>query len=273
MWTQQPQFPFNFPEAFRALMAAPPQPHPLPEAEIPPIPPPQAPPQDYLRKSSVNAESESGQGSEQKKKGKRSRARKSDPPNASALNPALILNMEHHLFPTPATANVRLSMLAKPIVPDSAELLAVKTPMTTVQDDVILTLKLDHIPKKVTRDMLVTKTQDVGFRQDLEFVYMPIDLRSKRGVGHALLSFRSGEACQHFTEKFDGVPSKSMFPTAGSLQKLETSPAPVQGSAANIQKLEQSGLLLSMLADMPGWLPQLFDEHGEVIEGVFTDLD
>jgi len=125
---------------------------------------------------------------------------------------------------------------------------------------------LSNLPARCTRDALIETVHGQGFAGDVDFVYMPVDFKSKRGVGNAILNFRTQEACERFVAAFGGVSAKSLFPSLGGARKLLTTPAPIQGRDANLRKLGQSCLVRSMLAEMPEWEPRVFDETGAVVE-------
>lgn len=125
-------------------------------------------------------------------------------------------------------------------------------------------MALSHLPRKLGRDQLAQRLREVGLQGDFDFLYMPMDLKNRCSVGHAVVNFRSEEACKRFTKAFNKVTVKHAFPglnvTGG--KACEVVPAPVQGRDANVRKLQQSVLLLSLLVERPEWLPQVYDEEG-----------
>lgn len=129
-----------------------------------------------------------------------------------------------------------------------------------------VTVVISNLPARCTRDSVIEAVHGEGFVGDVDFIYMPVDLKSKRCAGNAILNFRTGEACERFVNTFSGVSAKSFFPTLGGPRKLLTTPAPIQGREANLRKLGESSLFMSMLAEMPEWQPQVLDETGAVVE-------
>jgi hypothetical protein len=132
------------------------------------------------------------------------------------------------------------------------------------QPAVATSFVLNLIPKRCSRDVLLGHLKEFGFNEDVDFLYLPVDLKTMSNVGHVVLNFRSEEAVERFSKVFHGVAAKELFRSAagGSPKgRCEVVPAPVQGREANVRKLRQSGLLMSMLACKPAWLPLVRDEE------------
>jgi len=128
------------------------------------------------------------------------------------------------------------------------------------------TLLLQNIPRKCTRAFLEKRLAEEHFMGEIDFLYLPVDLKSKCNVGHAVLNFRSEDVCKRFSEAFHKIGIKQAFPGLGGGGLTSVISAKDQGKEANVQKLQKSGLLMSMLAEMPDWLPQLFDDQGQAEE-------
>lgn len=129
-----------------------------------------------------------------------------------------------------------------------------KTLLTSVTSTVIVR----NIPRHCTAadfEKVLTKSAVI---KDVDFLYAPMDLKGKCGVGHMFVNLRTEEAGERFSRLFHGRTAKEI----GGKGTLEVVVAPVQGRAANVQKLQRSGVLMSMLADKPVWLPRLFDHEG-----------
>jgi len=97
-----------------------------------------------------------------------------------------------------------------------------------------------------------------GVMQDVDFLYVPMDLKGKLSTGCIFINFRTEEAGEKFKGTFHGSAAREF----GGKGALEVVAAPIQGRQANVQKLQRSGVLMSMLADKPAWLPRLFDGEG-----------
>eukprot|EP00440_Ansanella_granifera_P000629 gb/GFBE01000682.1/.p1 GENE.gb/GFBE01000682.1/~~gb/GFBE01000682.1/.p1 ORF type:complete len:379 (+),score=106.16 gb/GFBE01000682.1/:1-1137(+) len=129
------------------------------------------------------------------------------------------------------------------------------------------TVLLKNLPKKCSAEQLQEVLAEKGLLKDVSFLYVPMDLKMKRcNQGHAVISFRSQEARAHFTETMHGASSKQAFPGSSANGTCSVSDAPVQGKSANVYKLQKSGLLLSMLAGTPEWMPRVFDEEGNQLD-------
>lgn len=128
------------------------------------------------------------------------------------------------------------------------------------------TMLLQKIPKKCTRALLEKRLTEGQFMEEIDFLYLPVDLKSKSNVGQCILNFRTEEACTRFSEGFHKKDIKQAFPGLGGSGLCSVTFAKDQGKDANVLKLQKSTLLMSMLASMPEWLPQIFDEQGQAID-------
>jgi len=128
-----------------------------------------------------------------------------------------------------------------------------------------VTAMLRNIPNKYTRSMMVKQLNKAGFKGDYDFLYLPIDFKNRCNVGYVFLSFRTPEACARFGGEYHGTPAVKKLPGFNTTKICEVSPARVQGSDANVRRLQGSPLM-SQLADKPDWLPCLFDKDGEMLD-------
>lgn len=125
------------------------------------------------------------------------------------------------------------------------------------------TVVLKNLPKSVTPDALLATLHECGYFGEIDFVYIPLDFKQgDRSVGMAILNFRNIAARLQFASEFhhmvDGC--EKLFETKTS-RLFEVSPAGVQGSTENIQRLQKSSVL-SWLARYPMWLPRVVDGGG-----------
>lgn len=178
--------------------------------------------------------------------------------------------------PTSAEVTVRASWaVVKAAAASTAEVagaLSKPVPVTTV------TLK--NVPRSYTREVMIKRLVEAGFQDEFDFLYLPADFGKNGGgarkgrtcsaAGHATVNFRTEEARERFEAAFHKANAKKAFPGAGGAKACEVALAPVQGKDANVQKLQNSGLLMSLLAERPEWLPALFDGEGE-LEPFVTD--
>jgi len=137
-------------------------------------------------------------------------------------------------------------------------------PLTQPQP--VTTVMLKNVPRSYTREILAKRIDEAGFQGIFDFLYMPADFgkggRACHATGHAVINFRTQEARERFEVAFHKVSGKKAFPGAGGAKVCDVSLAPAQGKDANVQKLQKSGLLMSLLAERPEWLPLLFDAEG-----------
>jgi len=101
------------------------------------------------------------------------------------------------------------------------------------------TLMLRNIPNKYTRDMILEEIHEAGFALDVDFLYMPIDLRFQHGVGYCFVNLASAEAAQRFRQRFHHASSKLI----NSGKVFEVSTGKVQGLAANIEAYRNSAVM------------------------------
>jgi len=127
------------------------------------------------------------------------------------------------------------------------------------------TVLVQNLPKKLTRDQLAHVLNEAWFFGDYDLLYVMDDLKQKNhGSGSALINFRDEEACYRFRESFHGASIDAAFPGMAGKTTLQVSLAPTQGLLANVSKLEKSGVLMSMLAERPGWRPARYSQAGEI---------
>jgi len=137
--------------------------------------------------------------------------------------------------------------------------------LPTEAPQALTTVLLKNIPRKVSTEQLQEALEAKDLLRQIDFLYVPMDLKMKRcNQGLAIVNFRSHEARASFEAVFHGVSAKQVFPGFSLSGSCAVSEAPHQGRSANVLKLQKSGLLLSMLAGTPAWLPRVFDENGEL---------
>lgn len=66
------------------------------------------------------------------------------------------------------------------------------------------TVMLRNVPYNVTRDSVIKMMDDAGFKGLYDFIYMPIDFRSKSGFGYAFINLVSNAAAEKFFAHFNG---------------------------------------------------------------------
>eukprot|EP00928_Gymnodinium_smaydae_P096045 TRINITY_DN8394_c0_g3_i1.p1 TRINITY_DN8394_c0_g3~~TRINITY_DN8394_c0_g3_i1.p1 ORF type:complete len:617 (-),score=74.65 TRINITY_DN8394_c0_g3_i1:193-2043(-) len=133
-----------------------------------------------------------------------------------------------------------------------------EAPQKGVVGDVV-SIMLKNIPNRVTREKL-HEVLDVTHHGEYDFLYVPMDFKTKCNRGFAFINFRSSRACTQFTEMVDGVEATKYFKQTTS-KVLEVSPAHVQGFRENVEQIGQSKVIRDS-ADTPEWLPLIIDEQG-----------
>lgn len=132
------------------------------------------------------------------------------------------------------------------------------------------TAMLRNIPNKYTQKGLVDRLHELGYRGQLDFMYLPIDFKNKCNVGYAFVNFRTPEACEHFAIAFHQSKTIHMLPGYNSKKVCEVAPARYQGCEENVRRLQASSVMSELLAN-PEWLPKLFDENGQEVGFPFAD--
>jgi len=128
-----------------------------------------------------------------------------------------------------------------------------------------VSVMVQNVPKKCARDQFAKTLNEAGFKGEYDMLYVLADLQQRNcGTGSALVSFCNEEACKRFTAAFHKKGANVVFPGIGGKKAIQVAPAPIQGCKANIRKLEKSTLLMSFLAERPGWQPALFGSDGEI---------
>jgi len=124
------------------------------------------------------------------------------------------------------------------------------------------TVMLRNIPNKYTQAMLVEQLHSVGFKGDIDYVYLPIDFANRCNCGYCFLNFRTHVARQRFLTQFQGVAVQSCLPGFNSFKVCQVTCAKWQGREENVRQLRRGPELMAQLAAHPDWLPMLLDESG-----------
>jgi len=128
-----------------------------------------------------------------------------------------------------------------------------------------ISVMVQNVPKKCTRDLLAKVLDEAGFSGNYDLIYVVADLKQRNsGSGSALVNFNSEKACARFTKAFHKSAVAVAFPGFVGKKAIEVGPAPVQGLDANVRKLEKSSVLMSMLAERPGWQPARYNSAGHI---------
>jgi len=96
-----------------------------------------------------------------------------------------------------------------------------------------------NLPNDYTRNMLIDLLRLEGFEGSFDFMYLPIDFRSKSGLGYAFVNFTSSELAQQFIEHFTGFNRW----TVGSNKVCEVAWSSLQGLKAHIDRYRNSPVM------------------------------
>lgn len=125
--------------------------------------------------------------------------------------------------------------------------------------DAITTVMVRNIPTRYTSLGLIEVLKDHGFDKTFDFIYLPMDWRTRKNCGYAFLNFINSEYVEKFMSQFQGLQLK-----ANTSQKtLEIIPSRRQGFFENIGVFGASELLTSNV-QQPHFKP-LVMVHGELV--------
>jgi RNA recognition motif 2 len=116
------------------------------------------------------------------------------------------------------------------------------------------TLMLRNIPSKFDQESLISTLQERGFIActHFDFVYLPIDLRTRKNLGYAFINFKTYHIADDFTRRLSNVKLR-----AQSEKLLQIGYAKLQGFQQNCDLFATS----ASVATMPGcFQPLAFSE-------------
>jgi len=108
------------------------------------------------------------------------------------------------------------------------------------------TVMMRNIPLNYSRDMLLEMLDGEGFRGQYDFVYMPVDFRTKAGLGYAFVNLVDASLVRGFWAAFEGF-SRWVLPTS-KVCALGWS-KPYQGLRANLQRYRNSSVMHGSVPD------------------------
>jgi len=116
------------------------------------------------------------------------------------------------------------------------------------------TVMLRNIPNRYTRDMIIKELTDRHVLKDIDFFYVPIDLRRQHCVGYCFLNITSKDGMHRFVRAFEGLRLDDSTKTCAiSLGK-------VQGLEANIDAYRNSQVMFMN----EKYQPMLFREGQQI---------
>merc|ERR1719174_1871715 len=69
-------------------------------------------------------------------------------------------------------------------------------------DGMKTTQMMQNVPNDYSRQMLLDLLDNLGFADKYDFVYLPLDFKTKRSLGYAFLNFTSEEVAIQFHRTF-----------------------------------------------------------------------
>ncbi|CAE7152304.1 ML4 [Symbiodinium pilosum] len=108
------------------------------------------------------------------------------------------------------------------------------------------TVMLRNLPNNYTRNMVCTMMDKEGFRGLYDFIYLPIDFRSKANLGYAFINLIDEPKVQQFWQTFDGY-TKWVLPSAKVCSVSWSGPH--QGQQAHIDRYRDSPIMHGSVPD------------------------
>merc|ERR1719401_269384 len=96
------------------------------------------------------------------------------------------------------------------------------------------------IPKNYTRAMLLELLHEEGFYGTFDFVYLPIDLKKKRGLGYAFINFVDHYMALLFSYHFSGF--SCWIATSGKVCQVTWNDR-IQGLEAHVERYRNSAIM------------------------------
>lgn len=112
--------------------------------------------------------------------------------------------------------------------------------------DTRTTVMLRNLPNNYTRSMLIDLLEREGFAGQFDFLYLPIDFRSKAGLGYAFVNLTEAALVPHFWKTFAGY-SKWVLPSAKVCHVSWSGPH--QGRKAHLERYRNSPIMHNSVPD------------------------
>mmetsp|Transcript_70102 Transcript_70102/g.203267 ORF Transcript_70102/g.203267 Transcript_70102/m.203267 type:complete len:212 (+) Transcript_70102:1-636(+) len=113
-------------------------------------------------------------------------------------------------------------------------------------EEVRTSVMLRNLPNNYTRAMVLKMLDDEGFLGTYNFVYFPIDFRSRAGLGYAFVNFEDPAIIPLFWRTFEGY-NKWMLPSKKSC--FVSWCAPHQGLEAHVERYRNSPVMHESVPD------------------------
>mmetsp|Transcript_15626 Transcript_15626/g.19123 ORF Transcript_15626/g.19123 Transcript_15626/m.19123 type:complete len:330 (+) Transcript_15626:66-1055(+) len=108
------------------------------------------------------------------------------------------------------------------------------------------TVMLRNLPNNYSRNMVCTMMDKEGFHGKYDFLYLPIDFRSKASLGYAFVNLINEVEAQNFWKTFDGY-TKWVLPSAKVCSVSWSGPH--QGQKSHVQRYRDSPIMHGSVPD------------------------
>jgi len=122
------------------------------------------------------------------------------------------------------------------------------------------TVMFRNVPNDYCRDALMEMLDHEGFAGQYNFIYLPVDFRSKSGFGYAFINLVNGAIAEEFKHKFNGfsgwaVPSHKVAEVTWS--------HPSQGLEVHVERYRNSPVMHEAVPD--AFKPAMFENGNRIL--------
>lgn len=133
-------------------------------------------------------------------------------------------------------------------------------PSDVEESDERTTVMFRNVPNDYCRDSLMEMLDNEGFAGQYNFIYLPVDFRSKSGFGYAFINLVNGVIAEQFKQKFNGfagwaVPSQKVAEVTWS--------HPSQGLEVHVERYRNSPVMHEAVPD--AFKPAMFENGNRII--------
>jgi hypothetical protein len=97
-----------------------------------------------------------------------------------------------------------------------------------------MSLMIRNVPNRYTQRMFLAEIRKHGFDRTFDFIYMPMDFRTKNNMGYCFLNFIDFNFARQFVDEFEGVKLAAFK----SQKTLAIQPANTQGLYGNMRSFQ-----------------------------------
>lgn len=126
--------------------------------------------------------------------------------------------------------------------------------------DQCTTVTLSNLPTEYSRHMLVQTLRKEGFARTYDFLFLPMDLRTRTGNGYALVNFHSHKDARKAIAHFEGF---SRWSVASSQMCTAAWSKFIQGTDALIERHRNSPIMHEAVPEV--YKPAMYDTTGNQV--------